>query len=102
MKSGSLVECINNKLFEDKVKLNTPYTVKEVFPKGTIIRAEHPRIVCPVDGISLEEVDGTYCMPQFNLNVPDVPFPMENFRELLPNVKGFVEELFELIELVPA
>jgi hypothetical protein len=90
MKVGSIVECIDNSKFENKVKLKTTYTVKQIIPEGQLVyKNGNLIVVATMTGIRLEEVDGTITV----FSVPiDIPFPMVNFRELLPPMEN-IEEL---------
>lgn len=99
MKIGSLVECVNNALYSVHINKNTPYTVREILPKGFILTSNNPyiKVVLPDIAIRLEEVNAS---PKYgNTQWYDVPFPMKDFRELLPDLMNELEEILELIQI---
>lgn len=95
MKIGSLIECIDNSAFVEVVKLNTPYTVKEILPANTEV-AWIPNnfgmiaVTCLEVSIFLEEVTTAYPYLGIKLNAP---FPIRFFRELLPAIADEVEAI---------
>lgn len=90
MRVGSLVECIDNRFFEELVKLNTPYTVRFIIEKNYKVYHFNGAItMLGEDGIYLEEVNGgLWALSNFEL-----PFPKRCFKELLPPIEINIEEI---------
>lgn len=99
MQNGSLIECIDNSRYPDMVKLNTPYTCIGIILKGELMPNLPPGIEARamVDGIYLQEVDGSQpvLFAGFAFRI-DCPFPLADFRELMPNLAEEVEEALGL------
>lgn len=100
MKVGSLVECVDNTGYADLVKQNKAYTVRQIINNGEMLFCGFNKnglfttIECREYGIYLEEVISPL-KEMFGADI-ELPFPMKDFRELLPNIINEVEEIFEL------
>lgn len=95
MKAGSLVECINNKDFPHKIKLNTVYVVSDIYDVGDYIETI-PKD-CYETSRPLLRVEECV-MPNFKLDnatVINPPFFMDDFRELLPPLENIEETINE-------
>ena len=99
MKVGSVVECINNSMFSDKIELNTPYVVREIIPLKAYVfsRTGLPAIIVGEVCIKLEGIEaGIFYAGAF---FDDMPFPMRLFRELMPNMEKEISEILEQVIL---
>ena len=98
MKVGSIVECINNSQ-EKCLQLNTPYTIREILPKGTQVRNSQEKLVSltSVVTVRLEEIkhDEETIIMFSKVIFFDVPFHIEIFRELLPPIENVEEHINE-------
>jgi len=91
MQNQSLVECINNSGFEEFVKLKTPYTIRKIIKKGTIISTPFDIVAIITDGVYLEEV----IAPDIIIAtvIFERMFPLQYFRELLPPIANIEEHI---------
>lgn len=98
MKVGSLVECIDNSNFEEDVKLNTPYTIREILDIGSVVYSTSSMcFACGEVGVRLEGIFPV--CNAFNYIWHDMPFPINRFREL--QLPGEVAEVLNKeLELV--
>ncbi len=98
MKPGSHVVCIDNSKYTDMVHLDTPYTVREILPVGSLIKSNGQSIFKTAEvGITLEEIKSNPIVS--GITWFDMPFPIVDFRELqLPG--ELAEALSDQLELV--
>lgn len=88
MENGSIVECINNSVIKNLIKLNTPYTVDFVVNVGYIFKHPKVNLWAVEPGIFLKGIN--HFDSDFGI---DLPFLMRFFREL--QLPGEIAEVLE-------
>lgn len=92
---GKLVVCIDNALYDDFIKLDTPYTCREVVEVNTTVNSTSPFVKFKTAEIGIK-IEGIYPNPKiagYQCQWLDMPFPINDFREL--QLPGEIAEILE-------